>query len=287
MKRSHFLLFTSLAAALVALVWQARTITDLRAEVGSLRRDLKTLSEAALDKPTDNRSAMSVEGRDQLELIKLRHQVRELKEDVTEAHSRERMAGVRSVLRSLVPTPAPAAGTWKVRQEWAGLETLATNQYVSAMAALNGATNDYARFLCHHQAARMSFAVGLTEDARRLATDMMALDEKYSRGDPEKAHGDVVHDGNLVLGRIALDEGRVEDAKRHLLAAGKSRGSPVLGSFGPSMTLAKDLLEKGEQETVLQYLEMCGKFWQSSELENWTKEIHAGRIPDFGGSLRW
>jgi hypothetical protein len=90
-----------------------------------------------------------------------------------------------------------------------------------------------------------------------------------------------------VLGRIALEEGRVEEAKRHLLAAGKSNGSPVLGSFGPSMTLAKELREKGEQETVLQYLEMCGRFRHSEELEMWIKEIHAGRIPDFGRSLRW
>lgn len=32
---------------------------------------------------------------------------------------------------------------------------------------------------------------------------------------------------------------------------------------------------------------VCGKFWQSEELEKWIKEIHAGRIPDFGRSLRW
>ena len=41
-----------------------------------------------------------------------------------------------------------------------------------------------------------------------------------------------------------MDEGRIEEAKRHLLAAGRSSGSPVLGSFGPNMSLAKDLLEK-------------------------------------------
>ena len=116
---------------------------------------------------------------------------------------------------------------------------------------------------------------------------MLVLNDKYSRGVPEKANGDVVHDGNLVLGRIAVDEGRIEDAKRLLLAAGKSSGSPVLGSFGPNMSLAKDLLEKGEQETVLQYFEMCRKFWSSGggKLDEWTKDVQAGRIPDFGANL--
>jgi hypothetical protein len=92
----------------------------------------------------------------------------------------------------------------------------------------------------------MSLAVGRTEEARQFATDMMVLNEKYSRGVPEKANGDVVHNGNLVLGIIALDEGRIEEAKWRLLAAGRSTGSPVLGSFGPNMSLAKGLLAKGE-----------------------------------------
>ena len=131
----------------------------------------------------------------------------------------------------------------------------------------------------------MSLAVGRTEDARQLATDMLALDEKYSRGDHERRNGDVVHNGHMVLGRIAVDEGRIEEAKRHLLAAGETKGSPVLGSFGPNVSLARDLLEKGEQQTVLTYLELCRKFWNSGKLDEWIKDIHAGRIPQFSGNL--
>jgi len=165
------------------------------------------------------------------------------------------------------------------------METLATNQYGQAMAALTGATNEYLKYLNLGRAARMSLVVGRTEDARRFATDMMALDEKFSRGVPEKSNGDVVHISNVVLGTIALDEGRTDEARRCLLAAGKSQGSPVLGSFGPNMSLARDLLAKGEQETVLQYLELCRKFWNDEKLDLWIKDIHAGRIPEFGGNL--
>jgi hypothetical protein len=55
----------------------------------------------------------------------------------------------------------------------------------------------------------------------------------------------------LVLGRIAVREGYIEAAKNYSIADGKNRGSPVMNSFGPNLTLAKDLLEKGERDTVL------------------------------------
>jgi hypothetical protein len=72
--------------------------------------------------------------------------------------------------------------------------------------------------------------------------------------------GDAIQDANLVLGRIAVREGNIEAAKNYLIAAGKSPGSPVMDSFGPNMTLAKDLLEKGKRDTVLEYFMLCREF---------------------------
>ncbi len=286
MKTSHVLVLTAIATAIAALWWQARAIKELRTEVASLRKDLRASVENALDKPADPSSQADQERREKLELIKLRHQVREMNESMVESHAREQMANVRTVVRALLPT-STTTGPWKFRPEWKGMEAHATNAYAQAIQALTGATNEYVRFLSLNQAARMSLAVGRTEDARQFATDMLLLDDKYSQGDPEKANGDVVHTSHIVLGHIALDEGQVEKAKQHLLAAGKSNGSPVLGSFGPNMSLAKELLEKGEPETVLQYLEACRKFWGSGteKLEEWTKDIHAGRLPSFGANL--
>ena len=269
---------------MIALGWQAQRIRELRTEVAGLRADLSTLSGSAPDLPGDSSSAAERERLEKLELVKLRNQVRELKEGMAEAHAREQMANVRTVLRSVVPV-SMTAGPWQFRPEWKGLESQATNRYAGAMKALAAATNEYVRFLSLDPAAKMSLAVGRTEDARQFATDMLVLNDKYSGGDPEKANGDAVHDGHLVLGRLALDEGRMDEAKRHLLEAGKSKGSPVLGSFGPNMSLAKTLLEKGDQETVLRYLELCRKFWSSEKLDEWTKDINAGRIPDFGANL--
>jgi len=93
--------------------------------------------------------------------------------------------------------------------------------------------------------------------------------------------------GNLVLGRIALRRGQIEEAKRRLLEAGESPGSPQMDSFGPNMSLAKDLLEKGERDTVLKYFGLCRKFWKMDygQLKHWSNQVNAGEIPDFGANL--
>jgi hypothetical protein len=288
MKISRSLILLCFAVAVVALVWQARRIFELRKDVASLRNDLRIV----LARPQDDAAGLSPEAaqarRDQLELIRLRNEVRDLKESIADSHAGTGKTGLRAALHDLFP-PHAATGPWKLRPEWKGYEKLAATNYAQAMKALAGATNEYARFLSLGPAAKMSLAVGHTEDARQFATDMMVLDDKYSRGAPEKANGDVVFNGNLVLGTIALDEGQLDEAKRRLLAAGRSAGSPMLGSFGPNMSLARELLEKGEQETVLQFLELCRKFWTypaySGKLDVWIKDIHKGRIPDFGANL--
>ncbi|MDB6065188.1 MAG: hypothetical protein JWR26_1396 [Pedosphaera sp.] len=289
MKTSRLLIVACLVAGIIALIWQARTIIGLRVEVAALRKDLRVSLEGALDNAASLPPEAGQAWREKLELIKLRNQVRELNESLSDSHARDSKSGLRAAIKVLLST-SPASGPWKIRPEYKGAEAFATNQYAQAMQSLAGNTNEFMRFLTLGRAAKLSLAVGRTEDARQFATDLLVLDNKYSRGVPEKSNGDAVHDGNLVLGRIAVDEGQIEEAKRRLLAAGKSSGSPVLGSFGPNMSLAKDLLAKGEQETVLQYLELCRKFWSSGggkggKLDEWTKDIYAGRMPDFGGNL--
>ncbi|RYG70882.1 hypothetical protein EON80_06530 [bacterium] len=73
--------------------------------------------------------------------------------------------------------------------------------------------------------------------------------------------GDAVHDANQILGLVALQEKRVGDAKRFLVAAGTSPGSTTLETVGPNMHLAQDLLVLGERGIVVAYLNMVSKFW--------------------------
>ena len=62
-------------------------------------------------------------------------------------------------------------------------------------------------------------------------------------------------------------------------------------SFGPTMVLAKELLEEGEKDVVLQYFDLCEKFWiagpanPGNKLKEWREVVKAGGVPDFGMNL--
>ncbi len=149
---------------------------------------------------------------------------------------------------------------------------------------LAAASTDENRFYALDSAAKESFNVGKIDDAKNYATELLALAPKFQGN---WNYGNAIQDGNLVLGRIAVRDGRIEEAKKYLLEAGKSPGSPQMNSFGPNVSLAKDLLEKGERDTVLQYFELCRKFWKMDygKLNQWSDEVKAGNIPNFGANL--
>ncbi len=100
-----------------------------------------------------------------------------------------------------------------------------------------------------------------------------------------------------MLGRNALREGKLDEAKQHLLAAGHTPGSPQLNSFGPGFILARELAEKGERDTVIAFLELVARFWANpderteanskrvasenlKQLESWKTQLRTGKVPD-------
>lgn len=134
------------------------------------------------------------------------------------------------------------------------------------------------------KAAKESFNAGKLSEAARLAREILAGDRSPND------NGGPFHDAHMVLGRIAVREGRVDEAVASLLAAARgNRGDPGMDSFGPNMSLAKDLLEQGRQEAVLQYFELCRGFWKHGpkRLDQWTAAIKAGTPPDFGPNLHY
>ena len=153
-----------------------------------------------------------------------------------------------------------------------------------ALDKLTKATTEEERFYALDAAAKTTFEAGKIDEARKYAQELQRLLPKF-KGDWN--YGNAIQDTNLVMGRIAVHESHIDDAKQYLLEAGKSPGSPQMDTFGPNMSLAKDLLEKGERETVLQYFELCRKFWKMDRdrLNAWRDEVKAGRIPDFGANL--
>ena len=102
-------------------------------------------------------------------------------------------------------------------------------------------------------------------------------------------YGNRIHHGNLILGRIALREGDIAEANTRLIRASKTPGSPQLKSFGPNMTLAKELLETGERDVVIEFFRLCAKFWdmEQGKLDEWAALVEEGKIPDFGANLRY
>jgi hypothetical protein len=139
------------------------------------------------------------------------------------------------------------------------------------------------------QLATSAFGAKHFEEARRYATELLECIAPFDASMHTFPVGNAIHHGNLVLGRLALLDGDVERAKRCLLAAGRTPGSPQLDSFGPNMALAKELLERNEHSVVIEYFELCKKFWKlhSGRLEEWTNEVKAGSIPDFGSHLAY
>jgi hypothetical protein len=99
--------------------------------------------------------------------------------------------------------------------------------------------------------------------------------------------GNYTEDGALDRADKRRKDGRQPEIV--FLASAESSGSPNLSSFGPNMSLARDLLEHGEREVVLAYFKRCGVFWRSGEdqLKEWTREIQNNVIPDFGANLRY
>jgi uncharacterized membrane protein YeaQ/YmgE (transglycosylase-associated protein family) len=154
----------------------------------------------------------------------------------------------------------------------------------TATNTLAHAGNDESRFYALDDAAKESFNAGSIEDASNFAHELLKLAPSFQGN---WNYGNAIQDGNLVLGRIAARDGRMDDAKRYLLEAGKSPGSPTMDSFGPNMSLARDLLQKGERDTVLQYFQLCHNFWTGDhgKLNQWGDEVKAGMIPNFGANL--
>jgi hypothetical protein len=133
--------------------------------------------------------------------------------------------------------------------------------------------------------AKSAFEAGAIEQAGAWAVQLLNQGTAEPR---DWNYGNAIHHGHIILGRIALLSGNLAEAGEHLSAAGQTPGSPQLNSFGPNMTLAKELLEKGERDAVIRYFKLCANFWKNhSELDTWIATVRGGGIPNFGAHLAY
>lgn len=175
--------------------------------------------------------------------------------------------------------PRLPAEVWGLGREAAGCAAYAVGSVADA---------DYVRLLGLRGTAELALRFGRLDRAARLARELVSLAERFRA---DFYYGNAVHHGHLILGRVALGRGDRAAAGDELLAAGRTPGSPQLGSFGPNMRLARDLLRAGERDVVLRYLELCAGFWvypgAGEVLAGWADQVRGGSVPDFKANLSY
>jgi hypothetical protein len=177
--------------------------------------------------------------------------------------SSDLMLGIFKQKEALAPTP---------REKFAKLENATPQTGIE-------------RFYALPKLAKAAFDAAELDKAENYARELLAVAPEYQK---DWNYGNAIFDGNMVLGRVALRRDKnVPLAKSSLLASAQTPGSPQLNSFGPNMSLAKDLLTLGERDTVLEFFALCRKFWTFSpaKLDDWTAVVKGGGIPDFGANL--
>ncbi|MGB2603885.1 MAG: hypothetical protein WBC78_09830 [Candidatus Sulfotelmatobacter sp.] len=134
--------------------------------------------------------------------------------------------------------------------------------------------------------AKLALWFGDAEKAERYASEALSLILPPS-GDPFDTSAEAIHDAHMVAGIVVLRRGDIQRAKEHLLASASTRGSQELKMLGPNLTLADELLKRGERDVVVQYLDQCRQFWKvgNHRLAAWIAQIRNGESPDFGPSL--
>ncbi len=167
----------------------------------------------------------------------------------------------------------------QIRSAHGGISLNEESQFADALARIHSLS----------ERARAALEAGELAFARQFAEECLSLTISEEIPEYFQNDGNAVHYGHTVLGRVAMREGDIEKAKSHLIESGRTTGSPNLGSFGPNMSLAKELLERGKREVVLQYLELCEAFWKSGSdlLTEWRQQIIDGRTPAFGANLNY
>jgi TonB family protein len=136
------------------------------------------------------------------------------------------------------------------------------------------------RFCGLNMLADAALEAGATDKAASYANELLTTAAQHKQDD---CYGIAINEGQTTLGLLALRQGDIDKAREHLLDSAKIDGSPQLDSSDPSMSLAKELLDKGETVVVLQYFTLCRALWKhdAAKLDAWSESVRNGKKPDF------
>ena len=223
-----------------------------------------------------------------------------------------RTLGVQALDRAIVLEPG--AATWRsYRIPILALRSNADFLPLSAKDAFSQVKEDLSvltgtmRYTVLATAAKLAVKGSALDDAQAYAIELLS-----SATNPKDwNYGNAVFFGNMVQGQVALRRGDPAAARARLLAAGNTTGSPQLNSFGPNMSLARDLLtgvgdvtsassasreervprryetSPETRQTVLEFFDLCQAFWTMGRdrLQQWSQQVRASAVPEFGANL--
>jgi hypothetical protein len=127
--------------------------------------------------------------------------------------------------------------------------------------------------------AMLAFQAGELDKAEQYARQTLA--------EPSDMF-DSVHAGNTVLGLIALKNDDIAGAGTYLLAAARTKGRLILDRWGPNLASAKAMLDRGQNDIVLEYFQLCKSFvTKNPKLDDWIAMLKGGRAPDLSHEYLW
>jgi hypothetical protein len=121
--------------------------------------------------------------------------------------------------------------------------------------------------------AEAAFEADQFERAAELARQLVA----------EGGDGFAAKNAMHLLGRIALRRGDIAGAEAHLLEPVRGKTPATLRDLPPNMTLARELLEHGEKDAVIEFLRHfpTDQVPVREKVAGWIAQIERGEIPDF------
>ena len=180
----------------------------------------------------------------------------------------------------------PAAAALRAILARLGLPPASPREQLVALEEAVSGSSGKSLFYKLPDLAKRAFNAGEADKAKAYSNQLLEMASQYPK---DWNYGNAIYYGNFVLGRIAVREDNLAQAGQYLLAAGATPGSPQLDSFGPNVTLAKELIEKGQSDVVLRYFALCKHFWKmdGGKLDEWSATVRKGGIPDFAGNLHY
>lgn len=103
-----------------------------------------------------------------------------------------------------------------------------------------------------------ALATGDLDGAEAHALAMLANVRHDSLGDDQDNERHIAH---TMLGHVHLKRGDVDRAAMELLQSAEVSDTPVLGSFGPDLSLAWELLRAGRGDEVVTFARKFSRFW--------------------------